>query len=147
LKLEDLKYTYELKDDFSVFPTFATCLHRANVFEALVSNPGMPKFNAMQLLHGEHKLELFNPIKPNAKLSTIGKIGNVADKGKGALITFDLSTFDVTEGKKELLFVNSLSLFVRGLGGFGYKGKPSNALPEIPKRSADKTLEDKTFSG
>jgi 3-hydroxyacyl-CoA dehydrogenase/3a,7a,12a-trihydroxy-5b-cholest-24-enoyl-CoA hydratase/multifunctional beta-oxidation protein/peroxisomal enoyl-CoA hydratase 2 len=26
-KIEDLQYTYELHEDFKVFPTYATCLH------------------------------------------------------------------------------------------------------------------------
>ena len=144
---KDLKFTYELKDDFSVFPTFATCLHRTDVFEGLTSAPGMPQFNAMMLLHGEHKLEIFKPIQPEAQLSTIGKITNVADKGKGALVTFDLSTYETRDNKKDLLFVNSLSLFIRGLGGFGFKGNPTPILPNLPKRQPDKILEDKTAPG
>jgi len=104
----------------------------------------MPTFNAMALLHGEHKLEVFKPIKAGTKLSTTGKIGNVADKGKGALVTFDLYTYDVTDGKKDLLFINSLSLFIRGIGGFGFKGKPSEQVPELPKRDPCKVLEDTT---
>jgi len=54
------------------------------------------------------------------------------------------SSYDVTTSKKELLFINSLSLFVRGIGGFGYKGKPTVPLPEIPKREPCKVLDDKT---
>lgn len=31
--LDDLVYTYELHEDFKVFPTFATCLHRTDIFK------------------------------------------------------------------------------------------------------------------
>jgi len=101
----------------------------------------------MMLLHGEHKLDIIKPILPGAKLSTIGKVSNVADKGKGALLTFDLITSELKDGKKELVFVNSLSIFIRGLGGFGFKGKPSPALPNLPARQPCKVLEDKTLPG
>jgi len=61
-------------------------------------------------------------------------VSNVADKGKGALLTFDLFTYEVNDGKKDLLFINTLSLFIRGLGGFGFKGNPSPSLPNLPTR-------------
>jgi acyl dehydratase len=142
---KDLKFTYELKDDFSVFPTYATCIHNTDIFETLVACPGLPKFNALMILHGEQKLELFKPILPGAKLSTVGKVANVADKGKGALVTIDLITYDVTDGKKDLLFINSLALFIRGLGGFGFKGNPAPSIPNLPKKEPCKVLEDKTM--
>ena len=50
---EDLAYTYELHEDFKVFPTFCTCLHKADLFKVLTSCPGLPQFNMMMLLHGE----------------------------------------------------------------------------------------------
>jgi len=145
LNEKDLKFTYELNDNFSVFPTYATCVHKTDLFESLIAAPGLPKFNAMMLLHGEHKLEIFKPLQPGAKLETTGKISNVADKGKGALLTFDLSTYELKDGKKELLFINGLSVFIRGHGGFGFKGNATPGLPNLPKRAADKVLEDKTL--
>jgi multifunctional beta-oxidation protein len=36
------------------------------------------------------------------------------------------------------------SLFVRGIGGFGYKGKVKNIFPEIPKRQPDLIAEEPT---
>ncbi len=37
-----------------------------------------------------------------------------------------------------------MGLFIRGLGGFGFKGKTQNTLPKIPTRNPDKVVEDKT---
>lgn len=49
----DLPYTYELHDEFRVFPTFACVLPKLDIFKALTSCPGLPNFNPMMLLHGE----------------------------------------------------------------------------------------------
>jgi len=45
---------------------------------------------------------------------------NVADKGKGALLDFEITTYEkLADGKLEPAFTNTISLFIRGLGGFG----------------------------
>ena len=42
------------------------------------------------------------------------------------LLSFELKSFEVTDKNEELLACrNIISLFIRGLGGFGYKGKPA----------------------
>jgi 3-hydroxyacyl-CoA dehydrogenase/3a,7a,12a-trihydroxy-5b-cholest-24-enoyl-CoA hydratase/multifunctional beta-oxidation protein/peroxisomal enoyl-CoA hydratase 2 len=33
MNAEELAYTYELHDDFKVFPTYTTCLHRSDLFK------------------------------------------------------------------------------------------------------------------
>lgn len=32
LNEDDLQYTYERHDDFKVFPTFSTCIHKCDIF-------------------------------------------------------------------------------------------------------------------
>jgi len=143
---EDLKYTYELNQDFTVFPTVGTTfLLVEKVFAPLTECPGMPKFNPMMLLHGEHKIEFFKPVLPNVKLVTTGKIADVADKGKGAFVTFEFTTFEVDDsGKRTPLLVQQMGLFIRGLGGFGFKGKSQNTLPKIPERKPDQIVKETT---
>lgn len=52
-----------------------------------------------------------------------GKILNVQDKGKGALVDFEITSYEkLNDGKLEAAFTNTISLFIRGIGGFGYKG-------------------------
>ena len=34
-----------------------------DLFELLLTCPGLPEFNPMMLLHGEHKLEILRPIQ------------------------------------------------------------------------------------
>lgn len=48
------------------------------------------------------------------KTQSTGKIVNIADKGKGALLTFEIFTNEVTEdGKLEPLCANRMGLFIR----------------------------------
>jgi 3-hydroxyacyl-CoA dehydrogenase/3a,7a,12a-trihydroxy-5b-cholest-24-enoyl-CoA hydratase/multifunctional beta-oxidation protein/peroxisomal enoyl-CoA hydratase 2 len=35
LNNEELQYTYELHDEFKVFPTYCTCLHKNDLFKVL----------------------------------------------------------------------------------------------------------------
>jgi acyl dehydratase len=149
LKTEDFTFTYELNDEFKVFPTYAVCLcsQNLNFFEVLLDCPGLPQFNPMMLLHGEQRVEFFKPIPVDSKLKSVGSIINVADKGKGALITFEIKTYEVAENNTEnLLFVNQISVFIRGIGGFNYKGLPQKGLPAKPKRSPDALVDEKTTS-
>lgn len=51
---EDMKFTYELHEDFSIFPTFGFCIPAGGGgLEEVLSIPGIPEFNPMLLLHGE----------------------------------------------------------------------------------------------
>lgn len=125
MNLEDLAYTFEYNDEFKVFPTYCTVLHRTDLLTALTTSPGMPNFNPMMLLHGEQRNTLFRPIRADATYVNKGKVSNVMDKGKGALLDFEITTFEkLADGKLEPAFTNTISVFIRGLGGFGFKGKP-----------------------
>ena len=65
----------------------------------------------------------------------------MADKGKGALVTVMIKTYEENEDGSlgELCLICYASLFVRGIGGFGYKGKyPQNPIV-IPKEKPTKT--------
>ena len=143
---DDLRYTYELKEDFTVFPTAGTTfLLISAVFGPLTECPGMPNFNPMMLLHGEQKIELYKPITPNVKLVTSIKVADVADKGKGALVTFEFTTYEVEDGKRTPVLKNTMGTFIRGIGGFGYKGKGTvAALPKAPARKPCKVVDEKT---
>ena len=143
---DDHKFTYELKDEFTVFPTIAaTFADVKDAFGALDSNPGIPKFNPMMILHGEQHLEIIRPLRTGFRLITKGKIADIADKGKGAFAIFELNTYEVEEDGKETHVIRQyMGLFIRGIGGFGYKGTVQLPLPAPPKRDPCKTLEEKT---
>jgi acyl dehydratase len=101
----------------------------------------------MMLVHGEHRLEVYRPFTPGRKTVSHGRISNIADKGKGALITFDVPIFEIDDaGKKVPVCMNQFSLFVRGLGGFGHKGGPGIELPTtLPTRKPDVEIVEKTI--
>jgi len=52
---------------------------------------------------------------------------------------------EITDAEtKKVQSVVRTSLFVRGIGGFGYKGTVKNVFPAIPKRAPDMTTEEPT---
>jgi 3-hydroxyacyl-CoA dehydrogenase/3a,7a,12a-trihydroxy-5b-cholest-24-enoyl-CoA hydratase len=136
----DLKFTYELSpSDFSCFPTFAATFPMQTL-EQIGSIPEQ-KLNLMEVLHGEHYLELFRPLPAAATINTQAKISQVYDKGSGALIIVDITSDDQNG---EPVAFNQASLFVRGRGNFGGDRGPSSRLDQPPQRPADEVLREKT---
>eukprot|EP01015_Nassula_variabilis_P028553 TRINITY_DN5987_c0_g1_i1.p1 TRINITY_DN5987_c0_g1~~TRINITY_DN5987_c0_g1_i1.p1 ORF type:complete len:233 (-),score=24.88 TRINITY_DN5987_c0_g1_i1:116-814(-) len=115
------------------------------MLDFIVNAPGLPAFNPMMLLHGEQKLEQFRPFKPDTKVITLPEIIDVSDKGKGCLLTIRLSTYQEDATKQEnLTYVNTINLFIRQMGGFGYKGQNHIEILDIPSRLPDKEVFEKT---
>lgn len=69
------------------------------------------------------------------------------DKGKNALCVVRINSYlKNNEGKEELAFVNDMSIIIRGMGGFGFKGKgATKPLATVPKRPADKVIETTSY--
>eukprot|EP00916_Digyalum_oweni_P008185 GHVL01013762.1.p1 GENE.GHVL01013762.1~~GHVL01013762.1.p1 ORF type:complete len:299 (-),score=47.59 GHVL01013762.1:176-1072(-) len=118
LDMNDLKYTYENSEDFGPVPSMAVCLpSMAGMFEGLIACPGMPEFNPMMLLHGEHKVKILKPLPTEATVRNEVTIKDVYDKTKAALVVVETKSFD--DDKGDLLCVNEAQLFIRGIGNFG----------------------------
>lgn len=142
MNLSELNFTYERAEEFKVIPTFGVTVGGADVvFEGLMSCPGLPEFNPMMLLHGEHKLELLQPFPRRQRVLVTSEITDVADKVKGALVTI---TCTVLDEKKVPICRNHMKLFIRGIGGFGDKGLTQENIPTAPKDPAHKTTTDVT---
>ena len=136
----DLQYTYELFPvDFKCFPTFAATFPM-KVLEQIGSVPGQ-KLNLMEVLHGEHFLELIAPLPVSATITTDAEISAIYDKGSGALLIVAMTSRD--EGGN-IVARNRAALFIRGRGNFGGDRGPSNREGLLPERPADTTLRDKT---
>ena len=89
----------------------------------MLTCPGMPEFNPMNLLHGEQKITIIRPLKFDTDYLQKMKFTDVADKGKGASLEFTIEVFELDDKKNQhLAFVNVSTVFIRGIGGFGYKG-------------------------
>jgi acyl dehydratase len=133
----ELEYTYEknlkVLPSFGVIPTFGS-------MGGLGSVPGL-KFNFAMLLHGEQDLEVHQPIPPEATITNRGKIAEIWDKGKAALVVMQVDSSD--EGGKPL-FTNRYSLFLRGEGGFGGESGPK-AGNRPPEREPDGVIESPTL--
>ena len=129
----ELEYTYE--KNLKVLPSFGVI----PVFGALGGLGDVPglSFNFAMLLHGEQDIELHQPIPTEAVVTSAGRIAEVYDKGKAALVILEAVTKD-DSGKP--LFTNRFSLFLRGEGGFGGDSGPkAGNLP--PDREPDGVIE------
>jgi acyl dehydratase len=133
----ELEYTYEknlkVLPSFGVIPTFGA-------MGGIGSVPGL-EFNFAMLLHGEQDLEVHQPIPPEATITNRGRIAEIWDKGKAALVVLQVDTTDES-GKP--LFTNRYSLFLRGEGGFGGEPGPK-AGNRAPQRTPDGVIESPTL--
>ncbi len=134
--ITDLEYVYE--KNLKVMPTFAV----VPAFGILVASIGVAGANPMMTVHGEQRIEIAKrPIPWSGTTVTTGKIANVYDKGKGALLVIEADTVDENG---ELLFRNIYSLFARGEGGFGGERGPSSKKNVPPERDPDHVVEIET---
>jgi acyl dehydratase len=129
----ELEYTYEknlkVLPSFGVIPTFAS-------MGGIGSVPGL-QFNFAMLLHGEQDLEVHQPIPPEATISNRGRVAEIWDKGKAALVVLQVDSADESG---RALFTNRYSLFLRGEGGFGGEPGPK-AGNQPPERAPDGSVE------
>lgn len=133
MKEEDFKFTYELADGFTTFPTFSTAVDKFSTFEELDECPGFPKYNKNELLHGEQTTRIVNPLPISGSVLIKKKFEDIQDKGKGALLIASYSIYDA-ENPEKLYAFNTSRFYIRGLGGFGYKGTyPGLRFPKIAK--------------
>ena len=140
---EHHRYTYENADSFGAFPTQSLVVcHRGPFADGDFDIPGIPPFNPMQLLHGEETITIEQPFKVDTKYVIQEKMADIQDKGKGGVIMFDAEIREAATN--QLQSTVRSSLFVRGLGGFGYKGTIKNPFPAIPKRAPDMSVEEIT---
>jgi 3-hydroxyacyl-CoA dehydrogenase/3a,7a,12a-trihydroxy-5b-cholest-24-enoyl-CoA hydratase len=132
---DDLEFTFE--KNLKVYPTFAVI----PAFSALAGLGQVLTFNWAMLLHGEQHIELKGPIPPAGKLTTVGVVRAIYDKGSGALVVVDAETKD---GDGKPLFVNTFGAFIRGEGGFGGDRGPGGPKNVAPQRAPDAVVEMQT---
>lgn len=136
----ELSFVYELsRGGLKALPTFAVTFPFSLLWQ-ITAVPGL-KFNPALLLHGEQYLQLKKPLPLNATVTNKARIGHIYDKGSGALVLLDVDSFDE---KGEAIAFNRVSLFIRGLGGFGGERGPSSATSPLPERPPDIIHREKT---
>jgi acyl dehydratase len=133
----ELEYTYEknlkVLPSYGVIPVFGA-------LGGLGSTPGL-SFNFAMLLHGEQDIEVHQPIPTEATVTSSGRIAEIWDKGKAALVVLEVKTRDEAD---KPLFTNRFSLFLRGEGGFGGESGPK-AGNEAPSRKPDGVITSPTL--
>ena len=131
--LDELAFTTENTSDTPqrVLPTTAVVLG-AGGFGAMAT---IGTFNPAMLVHGEQSIELFGEIPVEGRVSTVGEIVGIYDKGKGAVVVSESTSTDVATG--DVLFKNRMSAFIRGEGGFGGDRGPSGGQNAAPDREPD----------
>jgi acyl dehydratase len=134
----ELQYTYE-SSPLKVLPSFGVI----PVFQMLGGLVGLEglTFNPMMLLHGEQDLVVHKPLPARAKVENTGRVSDVYDKGKGALVVVETETKDENG---DLLCTNRFSAFIRGEGGFGGESGPAPGN-DAPQREPDVVAESPTL--
>lgn len=134
---EELQFLYE--NNLKVLPTFCVVAARGGALNTI----GLLNISLEKLLHGENRIELFQPLPPRAKFTATNTVKAIYDKGpgKGAVVVNEIEAKDES-GKP--LFKNISSAFVRGEGGFGGDRGPSGPKNVPPDRPPDKVVSFKT---
>lgn len=124
----ELVYLYE--GDLQVLPSFATVAP----FETMIGVGSLPglEVNPVFILHGEHRLILHRPLPVRGQVSNQGRVVDVFDRGKGALLEIEVTSADA----KGPLFTNRAGIYIRGEGGFGGERGP-HFWPELPEAPPD----------
>ena len=119
--LDELPFTTENSEGITqrVLPTFAVIAGAGG--GGAFSKIG--EFNWAMLVHGEQQVTLHQPLPVEGKATMTGKIANIWDKGKAAVVELENEAVD-QNGKP--LFTTKMSAFIRGEGGWGGERGPSN---------------------
>ncbi|KAI7697405.1 hypothetical protein SSS_02131 [Sarcoptes scabiei] len=125
----NLRYLYENDDNFTWLPTMATTLSLNIIYESAILLEAIERFNLednlYRTLHGEQYLKVHRKISLPCQLyCQRPKIIDVLDKGSGALIIIEVSTFD---SENRLVFYNQMSFFMIGSGNFGGNRRRSSS--------------------
>jgi acyl dehydratase len=134
----ELRYTYE--NNLVVLPSYVT-IPAFGMIMGMISVDGMD-ITLDQILHGEQEIEIHGSVPTSGSVKQTGRITNVFDKGKGALVVIETDSVDAVSG--ELLFTNRASIFVRREGNFGGDSGPPAPFEE-PDREPDHIVRTPTL--
>jgi acyl dehydratase len=134
----ELKYVYE--SDLAAVPSFGTIPPFAMMM-GFASVDGLD-ISLTQVLHGDQRLTVHGPIPSSGTVSQSGRVVDVYDKGRGALLVIEVVSVLAKTGQP--LFSNRSGIFVRGEGGFGGESGPS-AGNTPPEREPDHVVETSTL--
>ena len=136
----ELAFTTENTRDVTLraLPTMAVIIASGG-FGAMAQ---LGDFNPAMLVHGEQRIEIFAPIPTEGTVSNVGEITAIWDKGKGAVVELAVTSTDTATGNP--LLAATMSLFIRGEGGWGGDRGPSGPRNVAPERAADHVVSQLT---
>lgn len=131
VEANELQFLYE--NNLKVLPSFCVVATRRSKHLGIYQ---LLNISLQKLLHGENRIEIFQPLPKQATFTATNTIKAIYDKGpgKGAVVVTEIEAKDA-EGK--LLFRNISSAFVRGEGGWGGDRGPSGPKNVPPDRTPD----------
>jgi acyl dehydratase len=135
---DELKYVYE--PDLRVVPAFGTIPPFAMMMS--VGTVDGLCIDLAQILHGDQTLTVHSPIPTSGTVTQVGRIIDIYDRRRGALIVLEVVSTSIETGKP--LFTNRSGIYVRGEGGFGGESGPS-ATNLAPERDPDHVVESPTL--
>jgi|TARA_B110000263_G_scaffold247542_1_gene260604 acyl dehydratase len=127
----ELEFTTENSNDIT-----QTALPTQVVVMGGGRTPGFGDFNPMFLLHAEQRITLHQPLPAEGTAVATGKVGEIYDKGKAALVYLET---DVADAAGNPMWSTRAGLFISGEGGWGGDRGPSNTW-ELPDRDADQVV-------
>lgn len=133
----ELDYLYENRGP-KVLPTYGV-IPGLSIMSGVTAGVEM---NLAMILHGEQAITLHRPLPSQFKGKGEGRIVEVWDKGKAAVIGIE----SVVSDESGPLFSTKATLFVRNAGGFGGERGPSSEETKIsiPEREPDHVVEQVT---
>jgi acyl dehydratase len=128
----ELPYTTEnsIGVEQRVLPTFAVMLGGAAVDFRAVG-----EINFANLVHGEQSIRLHAPLPVSGTVRNTGKITGIFDKGSGMVIAAESNSVLAETG--EPLITTTMSVFIRGAGGWGGDRGPGGPKNVAPDRDPD----------
>ena len=138
----ELEYTYE--KNLKVLPSFVMVAGGRRPSTGGGGGFKIPgvEFNLAQLLHGEQDIEIHKELPTSCETISKGRVLDVFDKGKAALVMLENEVFERESGEK--LYTTRMGAFLRGEGGFGGPSGPkAGNLP--PEREPDGVIETPTL--
>lgn len=130
---------YCLEGRLKVLPSFSVN-GALGITEGLMGLEGAD-FHPTALLHGEHEMIVHQPLPRSAEVTHSGRLAELWDKGKAALLVTEVDT-TAADGTK--LVTNRYHAFIRGEGGFGGE-KGTSRTVSIPGRKPDVSVQRPTL--
>lgn len=134
----ELRYAYEA--DLVAVPAYGT-IPPFSIMMSLGTVEGLD-ITLDRILHGDQKLTIHAPIPTSGTVNQTGRVVDIFDKGRGALVVIEVVSVDERTG--EPLFTNRSGIYVRGEGGFGGETGPA-AGHHAPDRDPDHVVESPTL--